>query len=317
MNESSASRVKPTMAMKSKLLLGIVLVALTTPAFARLVRMWSNDELMKASDLVVTARPISTTNLNEVNGLGWSVNFRGVETTFKVIDVFKGMPKNDRIVLHHYRDDPHGQSLTFIDGPDLIVFPSGTTNLYLLYLTNDGPDRYAPVTGQIDPWQSVQSPTNLTPGMRFGFPEIPAIADADPSVCHTLTMQIPRQLIFRPNNAMSIGIGFDTNSMVTTNFMVGTNMIVGTETETEIYPADHPESKKPTGSGLESGTQFSTANIWINGPFKELTPGIKYMVETHFILFETDIPPQHMWEPQSPKYKVLWEQTLEQTIQSP
>jgi len=35
-------------------------------------------------------------------------------------------------------------------------------------------------------------------------------------------------------------------------------------------------------------------------------PGEKYLVEIYFEIFETDIPAQHMWSPQSGKYKVLW-----------
>lgn len=31
------------------------------------------------------------------------------------------------------------------------------------------------------------------------------------------------------------------------------------------------------------------------------------MVEEDISIFETDIPPQHMWMPTSNSYKVLWE----------
>jgi len=36
-----------------------------------------------------------------------------------------------------------------------------------------------------------------------------------------------------------------------------------------------------------------------------------YIIERDITLFETDIPPQHMWNPEgSRRYRVLWEKTL-------
>jgi hypothetical protein len=322
LNEWLASSVKAPMPMKSKLLLGIALVTLATPAFARFVRFWSNDELLKASDLVVIAMPISTTDLDETNALGWTsgphftVRFRGVETTLKVIDVFKGMPKNDRIILHHYRDEITWGSPP--NAPVFVSFPPATTNLYLLYLTNDGPDRYAPATGQIDPWGSVKSTTNISPRMYmyFGFPRKPPIADADPSICHPVAVLIPTRLQVRTVGATLLA-EIDPNSIESTNLLVGTNMIVGTETETEIYPADNPKLERWVGGSMGGGAPLLGGSVWASNLNDKLIPGKKYVIEADFTLFETDIPPQHMWEPSGSKYKILWRQTLKQTVQSP
>jgi hypothetical protein len=39
--------------------------------------------------------------------------------------------------------------------------------------------------------------------------------------------------------------------------------------------------------------------------------GKRYVIEHELILFETDVPAQHMWSPGSGKnYKVLWEERL-------
>ena len=43
---------------------------------------------------------------------------------------------------------------------------------------------------------------------------------------------------------------------------------------------------------------------------KDFQPGDKYTVELHLTLFETDIPTQHMWAPDTGRYKVLWSKTL-------
>src|SRR5262249_16455582 len=141
-----------------------VLLAITTSAQARLVRIWSEADLLKASDLVVLGRPIKVKILDETNSLGWNgtdkfqPRFRGVETTFKVLDVFKGMPETDQIILHHYCYETEWGSPP--NGPGFVSFSPGSTNKFMLYLVRDGTatNRYAPVTGQVDPGDSVRPP---------------------------------------------------------------------------------------------------------------------------------------------------------------
>jgi len=75
-------------------------------ASARAVRLWSDDELMKASNLVVVGQPIAMQDLNETNSLGWSSTatfqprFRGVETPFKVLEVKTTMFETDEPAQH-------------------------------------------------------------------------------------------------------------------------------------------------------------------------------------------------------------------------
>src|SRR5690348_9897766 len=98
---SSQKRNPMKVMLKTILCLALMAVALNPIAQARLVRVWSEAELQNASDLVVVASPIGTKDLDETNSLGWfqsasfQSRFRGVETTFKVLDVRKGMPAND------------------------------------------------------------------------------------------------------------------------------------------------------------------------------------------------------------------------------
>jgi hypothetical protein len=141
--------------MKPKLILCLALVAFNLSSHARVVQPLSNAELMAASDLVVVGQPIKMKDLDETNSLGFSSTklfqsrFRGIETTFKVSEVLKGMPASDQIVLHHYRFETEWGSPP--NGPTLMEFIPGATNEYLLYLKNDGTNRYAPTSGQIDP----------------------------------------------------------------------------------------------------------------------------------------------------------------------
>jgi hypothetical protein len=312
--------------MKAKLIPCLALVAFSVSALARGVRIWSEAELMKASDLVVIAQPISTKALDETNLLGYSSTksfrsrFRGVETMFKVLDVFKGMPRNDRIVLHHYREELewYREELEWgcpPNGPSFISFKAGTTNQYLLYLVKDGPNRYAPVTGQIDPELSVKSATDLPVGLRFSFPHRPPIADINPSICQPISVRVPTKLkVERTVDWLSVGI--DTNSFVSTNLMVGTNMVTGSDNWLYVYPVGGARPRQAQTGNMTSNTKCLIEGIWQTAQNGIPVAGQKYIVEADCTIFETDIPPQHMWCPWgSEKYKVLWHQTLKQIVQ--
>ena len=82
---------------------------------------------------MVVGRAIATKDLDETKTLsGFPGTFGGVETIFKVTDVLKGMPANDRILLHHYRLGDDSKQPPNI--PKLVNFNPNSTNEYLLYL---------------------------------------------------------------------------------------------------------------------------------------------------------------------------------------
>jgi hypothetical protein len=299
--------------VKSKISLCLALAVVNLMVQARVVRPWSEAELQNASDLVVIVSPVETKDLDETNALGWpqygsfQTRFRGVETTFKVFDVLKGMPANDRIALHHYRfEDGWGSPP---NGPTLITFTPHGTNRYLLYLVNDGTNRYAPAAGQIDPGLSVRPP----PTNSFGFPLLPPIAGADPSIRHPVSVHVPAKLqIERTADMLSVEI--DKSLLEATNLMVGTNMVTGVENKTYVYPAG--ESRTANGRlGLSSGLDFNLGVCyWHTKQGGIPLPGKKYVVEIDLTAFETDIPPQHDWSPHGKNYKILWQRTLKQTV---
>ncbi len=66
---------------------------------------------------------------------------------------------------------------------------------------------------------------------------------------------------------------------------------------------------EPSQYGLQGGTDFSlhgtrTLNTRDNGIPEA---GIHYTVDLAVQFFETDIPSQHFWQPQTGQYTVLWE----------
>ncbi len=302
--------------MNPKTILCLVLAGLNLSAQARITRSWSDAELLKASDLVVVGQPIGTKDLDETNSLGWAQlasfqpRFRGVETTFKVSNVLKGMPDNDRVVLHHYRQEADWGSPP--NGPDFLRFAPNDTNKLTLYLIKDGAGRYTPVTGQNDPSSSFKSPLTKS----FGFPLLPPIADANPSIPLPLRVQVPARLkVERRIDMLSVEID-NQSSFEATNLMVGTNMVTGVRSELYIYPAGELRPSKWLNSGL-GGTDFNLGTSFFHTSQDGFPlPGKKYVVELDLIVFETDIPPQHEWRPQGSKnFKVLWQRTLKQTVE--
>ena len=309
--------------MKFKVILCLALVAFHLPAPARGVRLWSDAELMQASDLVVAGQPIKVEDLDETNSLGWSPSksfrprFRGVETTFKVSNVIKGMPANDQIVLHHYRNETEWGSPP--NGPDFISFTANDTNIYLLYLTNDGSNRYAPTVGQIDPGLSIRPLPFWTNFVRLGFPRFPVlapVADANPAIRQPILARVPARLkIARTEDTFSVTI--DSDSFESTNLLVGTNMITGVQSELLVYPVGEPRPTNRDRMAESGGLVFNMGTAyWHAKPDGIPQAGKRYIVEMNLAAFETDIPPQHLWSPQSSKnYKVIWQRILKQTVE--
>ena len=94
----------------------------------------------------------------------------------------------------------------------------------------------------------VRQATNRPQASQWiGFPVVPPIADADPSVRQTRDVQVPTRLnVVR--TADGIGYGLDGNSLETVQLDVGLNMIVGRSWEAFVY--QNGQMVCPAGSGL-------------------------------------------------------------------
>jgi hypothetical protein len=147
------------------------------------------------------------------------------------------------------------------------------------------------------------------------FQIIPPMTNANPSIRHPVSIRVPTKLkIERTPDTLSETI--DTNSFESTNLMVGTNMMTGVESKIYVYPEG--ESRPANGGlGLSSGLDFNLGVVyWHTKQDGIPLPGKKYVVEIDLAAFETDIPPQHYWNPQGSKnYKVLWQRTLKQIVE--
>jgi hypothetical protein len=145
---------------------------------------------------------------------------------------------------------------------------------------------------------------------------LPPIANADPSIRHPISVKIPTRLkIERTADTLSVAI--DTNSFESTNLLVGTNMATGIRSDWYVYPVGQARpAKGGVGfSGLQDFDLRGIINYWHTQPDGIPQAGKSYVVEMDLTAFETDIPPQHMWDPHDKNYRILWKRTLKQIVQ--
>jgi hypothetical protein len=96
--------------------------------------------------------------------------------------------------------------------------------------------------------------------------------------------------------------------------MVGHKMVLGMTMKLYIYPEGTPRPPQPRMEEL-GGTPRKVSNLphfYPSEPFGFIQRGKPYVIEEEIEIFETDIPAQSMWGPESNKYKVLWQTTLRQ-----
>jgi hypothetical protein len=152
---------------------------------------------------------------------------------------------------------------------------------------------------------------STTPHRGFtGFPIIPPIADADPSRRHPVSFRVPTVL-----NAVRDGDSLAVNfvSGQTTNIMVGHKMVVGFMREERIYVG---ATAYPAGLGFDSGNVFVSGDSVHNlSYYGNPQPGQNIAFESRISIFETDLPPQHMWEPENRKlFRILWARTFKEKM---
>jgi len=141
------------------------------------------------------------------------------------------------------------------------------------------------------------------------------IADADPAVREEREVLAPDG--FRTaRNAEVLAFCEHAGPLKPIKLMVGHKMVLGMYTKLYIYPEGGERPAQPLFIQCASGTPqrvFKNAFFYYAEPFGFLQRGKPYVVEMDLAIFETDIPPGHMWSPEGKNYKVLWQTTLRQT----
>ncbi len=133
-----------------KIILGLYIVATAFVADARVISVWSRQQLSDKADLVVIAKPLATKDTPEAtNPLSYGYPLAGLSTEFEISLVVKGDKDMKKLVLHHYRLKE--QDIPTVNGPSLVSFDPKQGSSFLLYLRREADGRFAPVSGQYDP----------------------------------------------------------------------------------------------------------------------------------------------------------------------
>jgi hypothetical protein len=148
------------------------------------------------------------------------------------------------------------------------------------------------------------------------FPQPPPIADADPALRAEQEVLVPTTFkVFR--TASVIVVCDDYAPLKPTKLTVGSKMVLGMSTKLYFYPVGGARGAKPARESLGGlpGKGSSRRSFFYPKRDNLVVDGRPCIVELEVVIFETNIPPQHMWMPQSHKYKELWRTTLKQTVE--
>lgn len=147
--------------MKSVILAGIVSILLASRvAFARPVQVYTYERLLKEADLVVFATATKTEGTTDT--LPEDGYLTGQNTTFTIHHALQGKADGTDIKVLHFTFTDDDLKETIGNGPRLVVFKiekgpkNGWRSEYLLFLKRRKDGRYEPVSGPIDPVDSVR-----------------------------------------------------------------------------------------------------------------------------------------------------------------
>jgi hypothetical protein len=130
------------------------------------------------------------------------------------------------------------------------------------------------------------------------FPSYPPIHDANPQVRQRQKFQVPTQLIITQQED-KIAVSIDMDSIEEIELEVGHKMVTGLRHQLFVVSQG---KKKLCSSGLVGGTT-DIYTSYINRELGSIPQQYQdCMIEVKFVIFETDIPTQHMWLPEDGKY---------------
>lgn len=147
-----------------------------------------------------------------------------------------------------------------------------------------------------------------TPSAPLGFPDILPIANADTSDRHPITVSVPTKLqIAKDGDVLTLAPG----DFQETKLTVGKNMATGILIEKKTRQGTEVRSLGMTMVADPNWKPSAKSNTLVLAAL----PRGEFFIEYTVTLFETDIPAQHIWAPQSGKgYKILWTHTFKELL---
>jgi hypothetical protein len=145
------------------------------------------------------------------------------------------------------------------------------------------------------------------------FPTIPPEAGADPSIRHPVSVQLPTAMhLERRGDTLTVSFP----SVQATNLMVGYKMVTGIAREDQIVRGGIVHLRE-RWSSIQEGLALESTNHVLTLRQEEIPKaGQKFVLECRVTVFETDLPSQHTWSPETGKhYRTLWTRTFSEAIQ--
>jgi hypothetical protein len=132
----------------------------------------------------------------------------------------------------------------------------------------------------------------------------------DASTTRAISVRVPSALrIARAIDSLSVEI--DSASLASTDITIDDGMVLGVESDVSVFAQGEAHPTSPQRQGLSSSTTFDLGtSIWNEKQDGLPSPGKKYVAEMHLVLFETDVPTGHHWDPHAGNFKALWSRTL-------
>ena len=171
--------------------------------------------------------------------------------------------------------------------------------------------------GDPPPAQNTDKAGQPEPKVFRGFPVLPPIPTADPTVRSEKEFRVPTQLRVSRSGPY-VGVESVPGELETVKVTVGKDMVTSLSYAPSVYREGKLIQSRP--ANMQSGPDTTYAQVAaLIGEVgsKDFQPGEKYQVKLRLTLFETDIPTQHFWQPDSGRYKVLWSKTLTLDVEAP
>lgn len=134
---------------------------------------------------------------------------------------------------------------------------------------------------------------------------------ADAAPARTVVVHVPGALrIARGLGTLTVEI--DPASRADTDVAVDPDMLLGVESSLKVFAPGH-EQTAGERHGFASGASFDVgASTWSLAQDGIPRGDERYVAEMTLVLFETDVPPGHDWDPHAGHFKSL-RRTIQQT----
>jgi hypothetical protein len=143
----------------------------------------------------------------------------------------------------------------------------------------------------------------------------PAAAGGVPAARGTVIHVPTRLTVTRGPDTVSVSV--DRDALETTQIPLTPGLSAGVRSDLFVYREGATRSDHARRSGLCSALDFNLGTSIFNAGQDGLPiRGERYVVEMDVAVFETDVPPAHMWSPEggSRRFRVLWQRTLRKVV---